>query len=560
MRIDCPERLPLPPAVPGRSTATEISCDVAVIGSGVAGLRAAWEAASAGAQVVLLAKERLGETNSFYAQGGVAAVISEEDTFEEHVSDTIGAGQGLCDERRVRLVVEEGAGLVLEVISWGGRFDRVGGRLALAQEGGHSRPRIVRAHGDQTGREFHRVLLHRVRTSQRIHLHEHAFALDFLVADGECRGVLVAWSDGRVGAVRARATVLATGGAGQLYRETTNPPVATGDGIAMAYRAGVRLADLEFVQFHPTTLYVAGSARQLISEAVRGEGAYLRDTTGRRFVLDHDPRGELAPRDIVSRAIVDHLRRTGESRVYLDLRHLDAGTLRARFPRVTAVCEAFGIDVTRDPVPVHPSAHYFVGGALVGDSGETTLPGLYAAGECTASGLHGANRLGSNSLLECLVFGKRAGEAAAAYAPRERSADLGPAARPGGERRFVDLPDLVSSLRSLMWRSVGVERTGPALGEAAEELARWAELYLEDPLDGVEGWEAQNRLVLARLVTAAALLREESRGVHCRLDHPERDDARWSGRLVVRRGEDFAFRPGLSAAPAADRDAPSRVP
>lgn len=544
MRIDCPDSLPLA----AHRAADALSCDVAVIGSGVAGLRAAWEAANAGARVILLAKESLGETNSFYAQGGVAAVISEEDTFEEHVADTIGAGQGLCDERRVRVVVEEGAALVLEVISWGGNFDRVEGRLALAQEGGHSRPRIVRAHGDQTGREFHRVLLRQVRSSPRIEIHEHAFALDFIVADGECAGVRVAWSDGRIGHLLSRATVLATGGAGQLYRETTNPPVATGDGIAMAYRAGVVLADLEFVQFHPTTLYVAGSARQLISEAVRGEGAYLRDVDGRRFVFDVDPRGELAPRDIVSRAIVSHLRRTGESRVYLDLRHLDGETIRRRFPRVTAVCQAFGIDVTRDPVPVHPSAHYFIGGALVGDDGETTLPGLYAAGECTASGLHGANRLGSNSLLECLVFGRRAGLAAANHRPAAPAPRRDVAAIPVRAPRFVDLPDLVSSLRSLMWRSVGVERTAESLAEAVDELSRWSGLYLADPIDGADGWQAQNRLLLSRLVASAAWLRRESRGVHCRVDHPERDDDRWLGRIVFRRGEAAVFRPGLSAA------------
>jgi L-aspartate oxidase len=543
MRIDCPDRLPLAE----HRLAEDVFCDVAVIGSGVAGLRAAWEAGNAGARVILLAKEDLGESNSFYAQGGVAAVISEEDTFEEHVADTMGAGQGLCDERRVRLVVEEGANLVLQVISWGGNFDRVGGRLALAQEGGHSRPRIVRAHGDQTGREFHRVLLRQVRSSPNVVVREHSFALDFRVVDGECAGVRVAWRDGRVGNVVARSTVLATGGAGQLYRETTNPPVATGDGIAMAYRAGVVLADLEFVQFHPTTLYVAGSARQLISEAVRGEGAYLRDSSGRRFVFDFDPRGELAPRDIVSRAIVAHLRRTGESRVYLDLRHLDAETIRLRFPRVTSVCRAFGLDLVRDPIPVHPSAHYFVGGALVGDDGETTLPGLFAAGECTASGLHGANRLGSNSLLECLVFGKRAGRAAADYRPSGSSPRSDPEPRAFGARRYVDLPDLVSSLRSLMWRSVGVERTEEALAEAVSELERWSELYLADPLDGPDGWQAQNRLLLARLVASAALLRTESRGVHCRVDHPESDDAHWLGHILFGRGEPAAFRPGLSA-------------
>lgn len=555
MRIDCPDSLPLA----AHRAADAIACDVTVIGSGVAGLRAAWEAANAGARVVLLAKEALGETNSFYAQGGVAAVISEEDTFEEHVADTMGAGQGLCDERRVRLVVEEGAADVLEVISWGGNFDRIEGRLALAQEGGHSRPRIVRAHGDQTGREFHRVLLRQVRSSPLVAIHEHAFALDFLIADGDCAGVRVAWSDGRIGAVHSRATVLATGGAGQLFRETTNPPVATGDGIAMAYRAGVVLADLEFVQFHPTTLYVAGSARQLISEAVRGEGAYLRDVSGRRFVFDADPRGELAPRDIVSRAIVSHLRGTGESRVYLDLRHLDGETIRRRFPRVTSVCQAFGIDVTRDPVPVHPSAHYFIGGALVGDHGETTLPGLYAAGECTSSGLHGANRLGSNSLLECLVFGRRAGLAAAHHRPSESARRVEPAAAPVRPTRFVDLPDLVSSLRSLMWRSVGVERTGEALAEAVEELSRWSDLYLGDPIDGPDGWQAQNRLLLSRLVASAALLRRESRGVHCRVDHPERDDARWLGRIAFRRGEAAVFRPGLSAALRPESGQPERA-
>ncbi len=554
IRIDSPGSLPLAEY----RSAGDIACDVAVIGSGLAGLRAAFEAARLGARVVLLAKEGLGESNSFYAQGGVAAVISEEDTFEEHVADTVGAGQGLCDERRVRLVVEEGARLVLEVISWGGRFDRVAGKLALAREGGHSRPRIVRAHGDQTGREFHRVLLEKVLSLDLVSLHEHAFALDLAIADGECAGVVVAHADGGVGLVAARAVVLATGGAGQLYRETTNPPVATGDGIAMAYRAGAALADLEFVQFHPTTLYVAGSARQLISEAVRGEGAYLRDARGRRFVFDHDPRGELAPRDIVSRAIVAHLRRTGESRVYLDLRHLDGATIRDRFPRVSSVCETFGIDVSRDPVPVHPSAHYFVGGALVGEDGRTSVPGLFAAGECTASGIHGANRLGSNSLLECLVFGQRAGHAAAEHRPAGGKPRK-PRRPPNLPRRFVDLPDLVSSLRSLMWRCVGVERSEEGLVSAVVELEKWADLYLADPLDGPAGWETQNRLLLARLVATAALARTESRGVHWRSDRPGRDDERWRGRLVFRRGEPLRLRPGLSAGLEPEPSAPERV-
>jgi L-aspartate oxidase len=509
--------------------------DVLVIGSGVAGLRAALAAAEWG-DVVVVSKDRLGETNSEYAQGGIAAVLSAEDSFEDHARDTLSAGQGLADADAVQFLVTEGARRVDELVRWGGRFDSDGERLLLTREGGHSRRRIIHAGGDATGHELQALLMRLARAVPRIRFMEHTLALDLVTHEGRACGALLRRADGEAFFAWARAVVLATGGAGQIYRETTNPSVATADGEAIAFRAGAILRDMEFVQFHPTTFYVAGSARKLISEAVRGEGAYLRDARGERFMPACHPSAELAPRDVVSRSILAQLRKTGTTHVFLDLTHLDAAAMRRRFPGMAALCEQFHLDLSREGIPVHPSAHYMIGGVRIDRDGRTNLRGLYACGEAASSGVHGANRLGSNSLLECLVFGARSGEVAA-------ECDVPPPPEVvlcglQGDGTAVPLPespeidDARQSLRSLMWRSAGIEREAKSLAAAHRQILHWASYLLPYEFDSPRGIELKNMLTVASLIVTAAMLREESRGVHFRCDHPTRDDARF-GRHVI---------------------------
>ncbi|HZY89771.1 MAG TPA: L-aspartate oxidase [Gemmataceae bacterium] len=367
--------------------------DLLVIGGGIAGLRAAL-AAQPAMGVLVVTKDKVQQSNSTYAQGGIAAVRSPEDRFEDHIEDTLTAGAGLCDRAVVELVVREAPRQIDDLIDFGARFDEEPGI-----EGGHSYRRIVHALGDATGFEVMRAIIERVRQAANVTVWDRTFTIDLLTDGGACVGALVARGKRGQFLVWAKQVVLASGGAGMVYRETTNPPVATGDGMAAAYRAGAQLRDMEFMQFHPTVLYVAGSARYLISEAVRGAGAYLRDKDGHRFMPEEDPRAELATRDVVSRAIFRCMERTQHPNVYLDLSHLDPDKVREHFPGIAKVCREFGIDVTHDPVPVRPGAHYMVGGVTTDAEGRTTLPGLWAAGEVTSSGLHGANRLASNSLL-----------------------------------------------------------------------------------------------------------------------------------------------------------------
>ncbi|MDK1032336.1 MAG: FAD-binding protein, partial [Planctomycetia bacterium] len=367
---------------------------------------------------------------------------------------------------------------------------------------------------------------------------EDTFALDLLTADERVVGVL-AWQGGPV-AVFARRTILATGGLGQIFRETTNPDVATGDGLAMAYRAGADLADMEFIQFHPTTLYLAGASRQLISETVRGEGAYLIDKNGRRFMFDYHTDGELAPRDVVSQAIVRQMALTRSTQVFLDLRHLDAKHVRVRFPNIWQTCAEFDIDISEDLIPVRPSAHYMIGGIAVDDEGRTTLENLLACGEVASTGLHGANRLGSNSLLEALVYGRVTGRVVA----EEISAERRPAETPPitsqideSMRANLNIRDVRNSLKAAMWRNVGIERRGTQLAETDKSMEFWQSYVLDKVFADSEGWELQNMLSLGRLMAHAALLREETRGVHHRVDFPERDDANWSRHTIIRRGQ-----------------------
>lgn len=511
--------------------------DVLIIGGGLAGLRAAL-AVDPSLRVLVVTKSGLEQSNSSFAQGGIAGVLGPEDRFETHVADTLAAGGELCDRSVVEMVVREAPERIRELVAWGARFDETAGTLALGREGGHSHDRIVHALGDATGKEVMRAVIERTRQLPHLETWPDTFTLDLLTAEGRCQGALVWHVRHGKTLVWAKQTILCTGGAGQLYRETTNPVVATGDGHALAWRAGAVLRDMEFMQFHPTVLYIAGSSRSLITEAIRGAGAYLVDRNGHRFMPEYDPRGELAPRDVVSQAIVAQMERTRHPNVYLDLRHLDPQMVRSRFPGMTATCSEFGLDLTRDPIPVRPGAHYMIGGVSVDMQGRTTLPGLWAAGEVTSSGLHGANRLASNSLLEGLVFGAHAGEGASQEARKQpdtfralplANAAVGEAAEP------LDLEDIRNSLRSLMWRAAGVRRHAAGLQEACETIDRWCRYVLWRQFREPAGWQLQNMLIVARLMVQAALEREESRGVHLRTDFPATDNERWKRHLAYAR-------------------------
>jgi L-aspartate oxidase len=503
--------------------------DVLVIGAGIAGLRAALEV-SAHLDVLVVTKDKIQQSNSAFAQGGIAGVLAPEDRFENHIEDTIKAGAGLCDRSVVEMVVREAPGQIADLVRWGTHFDEEGGQLALTLEGGHSHRRIVHALGDATGHEVMRAIIERSGKAPNITIWDDTFTIDLLTHEGHCVGALV----GRPGRDRlliwAKQTILASGGCGLVYRETTNPPVATGDGMAAAWRAGAELRDMEFMQFHPTVLYVAGSSRFLISEAVRGEGAYLRDCRGDRFMRAEDPRAELAPRDVVAQAIFRQMGRTQHPSVYLDLSHLDPDRVLQRFPGIAKVCRSFGLDITRDLIPVRPGAHYMIGGVTVDTQGRTTLPGLWAAGEVTSSGLHGGNRLASNSLLEGLVFGTVCGRGAATAAMRMPDTFTVPpvVSRFEPERsNGLDVTDITNSLRSLMGRRMGVVRDQPGLSEAQQAVAFWCRYVLAREFDDRPGWELQNLLTVARLMIDSALKRQESRGVHFRTDFPERDDEKW---------------------------------
>jgi L-aspartate oxidase len=516
--------------------------DVLVIGAGLAGLRAALAARSA-LSVLVITKDGMDQSNSAHAQGGIAGVLSPDDRCEDHVADTILAGGTLCDQDVVEQVIHESAERVGELIAWGTNFDRQGVRLALGREGGHGRNRIAHAQGDATGKEIMRVVTNRIVQTPNIETWENTFTLDLLTHEGVCRGALV-WNPqhGKT-LVWAKQTILATGGAGQIYRETTNPDVATGDGLAVAYRAGAELRGMEFMQFHPTVLYIAGSSRHLITEAMRGEGAHLVDRHGHRFMPEYDDRAELAPRDVVSWAIVSQMEKTKHPNVYLDMTHLDPQKVLARFPGIAALCRDFDLDITRDRIPVRPGAHYMVGGVTVDREGRTTVPGLWAAGEVASTGLHGANRLASNSLLEALVFGVHAGEGASAAAATmddsyKAVALENPAVQPGSEP--LDLADIRNSLKSLMWRNVGVRRDGDALGEALENVSHWRRYVLPRQFSDPTGWELQNMLCAGSLMIEAALAREESRGCHIRNDFPKRDDIHWNCHKTFRRDESGA--------------------
>ena len=504
--------------------------DVLIIGAGITGIRAAL-AVDPSLEVVLATKDVISHSNSAYAQGGIAGVFDPLDDFASHVADTLAAGKGLCDRDIVETVVQEAPDRIRELIAMGTVFDQVDGEIALTQEGGHSHRRIVHALGDATGKEVMRALIERIQREPQIATWERTFTIDLLTSDGECRGALVWNAQHGKTFVWAKQTILATGGAGRLFRETTNPEIATADGQAMAFRAGAELRDMEFMQFHPTVLYIAGSSRHLISEAVRGEGGLLRDCQGHRFMPDYDPAAELAPRDIVSRAITRQMEKTRHHCVYLDLTHLDKSLVKERFPHIRMVCGEFGLDLTRDLIPVRPGAHYMIGGLTVDAEARTTLPRLWAAGEVASSGLHGANRLASNSLLEGLVFGLKAGRNASAAAQGDEDRFTALALAPEGPPQAqpldasLKLDDLLNSLNSEMWRDVGIERSAEGLEAALQQVEFWDRYVGPREFNTTEGWELQNMLLVARLMIRAARARKESRGTHYRSDFPNTDPA-----------------------------------
>lgn len=511
--------------------------DYLVIGSGIAGLFTALKSSEFG-RVILLTKKHFADSNTEQAQGGIAAAIAQDDSPELHFQDTIMAGAGLCDPEAVGILVKEGPARVRELIQLGAAFDREGFKIALTKEGAHSRPRILHAQ-DSTGEEIQRALLQAARKKPGVIMRENYFAIDLITEGKEVKGVL-AYAD-HVGliAILAKVVVLATGGAGQIYRNNTNPEVTTGDGIAMAFRAGAQVADMEFVQFHPTALHIQGLAPFLISEAVRGEGAYLINSKGERFMPSYHPLAELAPRDIVARAIVEELRNeeSEQKTVFLDLSHLPGERIKKRFPRISAVCQGQGINITKDPIPVAPSAHYFMGGIRTDLWGQTNLEGLYACGEAAALGVHGANRLASNSLLDGLVFGHRIVEATKHLAkknyiyPTQISSWNGVTNKSEGSVLEGSVSDLRLDLQNIMWEKVGISRQEGELVEALSYLSK--KLYSSSgQLWGIENWEYRNMLEVSYRVTLAALIRTESRGGHYRLDFPVRKDEIWKRHII----------------------------
>jgi L-aspartate oxidase len=506
--------------------------DFIVVGAGVAGLRAAIALAEAGT-VLILAKSELTESATQYAQGGIAVVLSDEDEISFHLQDTINAGDGIVSEEAARVLVEEGPERIQELIAWGTQFDRNGTKLTFTREAAHSRNRILHAHGDSTGREIGRALYAKAATLKNISFSEFEFTAQLYMADGRVCGVELILPRGASHLVGSSAVLLATGGAGQTYSNTTNPAVATADGIAMAYHAGAEISDMEFVQFHPTALHVKGAPHFLLSEALRGEGAVLRNAQLSRFMPKYHEAGELAPRDVVARAIAHELEvsRLKDPVVYLDLTHRKAEYIMGRFPRIYDTCLKYNIDLTVDLVPVRPAAHYLMGGVKTDLQGKTSLPGLYAAGEVACTRVHGANRLASNSLLEGMVFGARAGQTM-----RDELA-AGPSTKADGlssapvHNDSDDPEPLICEIQQLMWNKAGIVRMGTGLKEAQQQLQSLAE-RLPQPASR-RACEARNLHTAALLIVRSALARLESRGAHYRLDYPEHNDARFKRHSVI---------------------------
>jgi len=501
----------------------QLFTDCLIIGAGITGLRAAIEAAEQ-QNVTVVCKGTLQDSNTFNAQGGIASALDKTDSFESHIADTLTTGCGICDEHIVDLVVRQGPQLIEQLLNWGAEFDLFEGHIATTLEGGHSCPRIAHAHGDETGRIIAETLIRKVKQIQNIKIIENFYAIDLITNDdNQCLGMFGYDKHRGLQIIWAVNTILASGGAGQLYRETTNPEVATGDGLAMTYRAGAVLRDLEFMQFHPTTLYIAGATRALITETLRGEGAVLLDNKGRRFMKDYHEAAELAPRDIVSRAILEQMRKTESTHVYLDVRHFDKKHFAKRFPFISQLCKSFDIETSKDLIPVRPSAHYMIGGVKTDAKAATSIENLYACGEVASTGLHGANRLGSNSLLEGLVFGKITGQSVS----QNKKTDVSHIKHtrikyqvPSSDRTLLDTADVRNSLRSLMWRNVGITRSAQPLAEAQEIIKFWQRYVMDKMFDWPEGWQCQNMLAVC---------------VHFRSDFPNTDDEHFKKHVDITR-------------------------
>jgi L-aspartate oxidase len=525
--------------------------DYAVVGSGVAGVRAAIELSQAG-NVLVLAKSDLTNSATAWAQGGIAVALSDEDEIGLHEQDTINAGDGLCNPQSVALLVEEGPKYITELIEWGTEFERAGTKLAFTREAAHSRSRILHAQGDSTGREITRALLARAHKISNLHLRAHAFTTGVILENGRATGVrFIDEADGTQHELKAGAILLATGGLGQLYRETTNPEIATGDGMAIAYEAGADLSDMEFVQFHPTALAVKGAPRFLLSEALRNEGGILRNVHLERFMKRYHEAHELAPRDVVVRAIVSEMHRTSSQHVYLDMTAKPKEFLEKRFPHIFATCMSYGLDLSTDLAPVSPAAHFMMGGVKTDLWGRTSIPGLYAAGETAMTGVHGANRLASNSLLEGLVFGARAGDAMMKDAPGgKKIAGIlpgSPAPKPGtaapanapSQKPKSPTSETLQKLRELIWQQVGILRSGKELKVALETLR--AIQIPQSPKHDRCDHELKNLRLLGSLIARSAIAREESRGSHYRSDFPFRDDEKFQKHSIIAKDQDVKF-------------------
>lgn len=542
--------------------------DYAVVGSGIAGLRAAIELSEAG-NVLVLAKSNLNDSATAWAQGGIAVALSDEDEIGLHEQDTVKSGDGLCRPEAVALLVEEGPKYISQLIAWGTGFDRAGTKLAFTREAAHSRSRILHAHGDSTGREISRALLGRAHAIPHLHLRAHAFTTELITERGQVTGLrFIDETDGTHHELHANAVMLATGGLGQIFRETTNPEVATGDGMAIAYDAGAVLSDMEFMQFHPTALAIQGAPRFLLSEALRGEGGVLRNIGLERFMKRYHEAQELAPRDVLARAIVSEMQRTQSTHVYLDMTKKSEEFLKKRFPRIYETCLSYGLDLASDLAPVCPAAHYMMGGVKTDLRGHTSFPGLYAAGETAATGVHGANRLASNSLLEGLVFGAIAGQTMMKDAPAGKrkgqalpgspaplpdsfsaaqkdaaknglAAKSGATAKNGTAKAPAAVCAVLTKIREVMWHDAGIMRSGKELAGAIKELET-IELPRCDK-SGRAGHELRNLHTLALAMARAALAREESRGSHYRSDFPFRNDEDFEKHSALQKGKDVRF-------------------
>jgi L-aspartate oxidase len=511
--------------------------EIAIIGSGITGLLIALKCSSF-ADVSVFSKEKLKESETYYAQGGIAIAISPSDSPELHFKDTIKTGDGLSNKKAVKILVEEGIFRIQELILLGVNFDKTKKGISLGLEGGHSQQRIIHAKGDATGEEIEKKLIRNIRKRKNINIYENFYVIDILTYKNRVFGIIgLEKKTNTLKIYFCKAVVISTGGIGQIYKYTTNPKVSTGCGIGIAYRCGCEISDMEFVQFHPTALNYNGKTF-LISEAVRGEGAILRNYKGEEFMKKYHPERELAPRDIVSRAIIEEMNKTKKEYVYLDLTHLGKKKIIERFPNIYKNCKEAGFDLASDLIPVAPAAHYSIGGIKTNFFGETNIKGIYAAGESASTGVHGANRLASNSLLECLVFGDRVSQSLKRYISKTKEVKFPENFRFKKERiknKKINIEKIKNSLKEIMWENAGIIRSEKNLKIAKEKIEKILSRIINLEFSSQEGFELQNMLIVADNIVKSALLRKESRGVHYRIDYPERDDKKWLKHIVLKR-------------------------